>query len=493
LKLNKLSSLKKGFRNPAIIGIVLSILSVLITYSKNWILTRSFSPEEFGYFIYISTILGWIVTVATSGLNNGLLSYLITFNKKAEIKNIVGWVLGLSLKRGLIGVIIATVFFLLFISPRTNDATFLYFSLAIIIPISISISILSSTLIYQGHVILNNLISIIIINGCTLLLFVFLHFYGFDFYGLALASVLPVLLAIFYLIKKTNCVPIFNKKTLDESSKRSILSISNNILFSGLLYAFWIKAESFFLEINCGVGCVAYFYVPFQFAFLLTMVNTVMYGIVSAKLAQYEGNPEDQEILFHKSSYFCFYINLFLFFFLYMNAYDLLMVFGSIYANDQSVFTIKILSIAFLLYSYFGATAEVYMNMLNRNIYLLYSALLTFGISIIANLTFTLQMGVKGASISFLVTILSTSIIRTYFMRKKFFYKISFFSPVMIYTILSIPVLELLSYLSHQINNMYFRIIFCNSILFSFFIIALTINYRDIFNNFKYFGIKKEI
>jgi O-antigen/teichoic acid export membrane protein len=492
LKLDRFVFFKKGFENPAIIGIMLSILSVLITYSKNWILTRSFSPEEYGYFIYISTIIGWIVTIATSGLNNGVLSYLITFNKKKEYKFIVGWVLGLSIKRGLIGVLIATAFFLLFLSPKSNDSSFLYFSIAVLMPISISISILSSTMVYQGHVVLNNLINIIIINGGTLLFFVFLHFYGFNFYGLALASVLPVVFANFYLTKKTNCVPIFNRKTLDESTKRSILYTSNKILFSGLLYAFWIKAESFFLQLNCGEGCVAYFYVPFQFAFLLTMVNTVMYGVVSSKLAYYEDVFIDQEILYHKSSSFSFYINLLLFFFLYINAFDLLSIFGPIYANNQSVFVIKLLSLSFLLYSYFGATAEVYMNMLNKNTYLLYSAVLTFCISIASNLIFTLNFGVKGAAISFSVTILSTSIIRSYYIRKKFFYKISLLSPVIIYTIISIPVLEIVSYFSAKIDNIYFRVIFSNSILLASVILVLIINYENVLNNFKYFGIKKE-
>lgn len=491
-KLNSFLFLKKGFQNPAIIGVVLSIISVLITYSKNWILTRSFSPEEYGYFIYISTIISWIVTIATSGLNNGVLSYLITFNKKEEQKSIVGWVLGLSIKRGLIGILISIVFFLFILSPKSNDSSFLYFSIVILMPISISISILSSTMVYQGYVVLNNLVNIVIINGGTLLFFIFLHFYGFTFYGLALASVLPVVLANFYMTKKTNCTPIFNRKVLDESTKKSILYTSNKILFSGLLYAFWIKAESFFLQINCGEGCVAYFYVPFQFSFLLTMVNTVMYGVVSSKLAYYEGGSIDQEILYNKSSNFIFYINLLLFFFLYINAFDLLSIFGSNYANDQSVFVIRLLSLSFLLYSYFGATAEVYMNMLNKNIYLLYSALLTFCISIVSNLIFTLNFGVKGAAISFTVTILSTSIIRSYYIRKKFFYKISLLSPVIIYTIISIPVLEIVSYFSAKIDNIYLRVIFSNSILLASVILVLIIKYDTVLNNFKYFGIKKE-
>lgn len=493
-RLYKFGFLKKGFQNPALIGILLSILSVLITYIKNWILTRSFNPEEYGYFIYISTIIGWIITIATSGLNNGLLSYLIAFNEKLEQKTIVGWVLGLSIKRGFIGVIIATVFFLFFISPKRNDYNFLYFSITLLMPISISISILSSTLVYQGHVVLNNLVNIIIINGGTLLLFVLLHFYEFNFYGLALASILPVIIANFYLTKITNCIPIFNKKVLDHSTRRSILLISNKILFSGLLYAFWIKAESFFLQMNCGEGCVAFFYIPFQFAFLLTMINVVMYAVVSSKLVHYESDDfENQEILYHKASYFSFYINLFLFFFLYLNAFELLSVFGPIYSNDQSVFVIKILSISFLLYSCFGATAEVYMNMLNKNTYLLYSALLTFLISIVANLIFTLNFGVKGATISFSVTILTASIIRSYFIRKKFFYKIPLLSPVIIYTIISIPVLEIILFFSHKIDNIFLRIIFSNSFLLSFLILVLIINYENILKNLKYFGIKKSI
>lgn len=493
LRLNKSSFLISGLKNPAIIGILLSILSVLITYSKNWILTRSFTPEEYGYFLYISTIIGWIVTVATSGLNNGLLSYLITFNQKTEHKTIVGWVLGLSIKRGVIGIIIAIVFFIFFISQKSIDSSFLYFALAILMPISISITILGSTLIYQGYVVLNNLITIIILNGGTLLLFVILHFYKFNFYGLALASILPVVLANFYLMKKTNCKPIFNKNVLDETTRKSILFTSNKILFSGLLYAFWIKAESFFLQINCGEGCVAYFYVPFQFAFLLTMVNTVMYGVVSSKLAQYEGESEDQEILYHKSSYFSFYINLFLFFFLYLNAFDLLSIFGPIYATDQSVLVIKVLSFSFLLYSYYGATAEVYMNMLNKNTYLLYSAIATFCISIVANLIFTLHYGVMGASISFSVTILSTSIFRSYIIGKKFSYKIPVLSPVIVYTIISIPVLEILSYFDRKIDNIFLRLIFSNSILLASLILVLIINYENILKSFKYFGTKQNV
>jgi O-antigen/teichoic acid export membrane protein len=162
-------SSKLFFKNAAISGLVLSVLSALISYLKNWILARSLTLDEFGFFIYVSTIIGWISTIAMSGLNNGLLSFLVSTNQKYNIKNVVGWVLGLSIKRGFIAILISFVIYYFINKNHYFGDSFLYFSLAFLIPISISIYSISSVLIYQGFVVYNNFITTIVLNGGTLI------------------------------------------------------------------------------------------------------------------------------------------------------------------------------------------------------------------------------------------------------------------------------------------------------------------------------------
>jgi O-antigen/teichoic acid export membrane protein len=484
-------SSKLFFKNAAISGLVLSVLSALISYLKNWILARSLTLDEFGFFIYVSTIIGWISTIAMSGLNNGLLSFLVSTNQKYNIKNVVGWVLGLSIKRGFIAILISFVIYYFINKNHYFGDSFLYFSLAFLIPISISIYSISSVLIYQGFVVYNNFITTIVLNGGTLILLIILQVYGLNLYALGIISVVPSVLIFLFLIKKINIKPIFKDTITDSSIKKSILHKSIPILLSSIFYAFWIKSESFFLGINCGEGCIANFYVPFQFAFLLTIVNTVMYNVVASNLSQFNNNLRYQRYLYKNASYFIFYINLFIFSFIYLNTKYILSFYGLNFLNEKTVIATRVLSICFLLYSYFGATAEVYLNMLGKHKILFYSSIASLLVSIASNSFFTIKYGIVGAVISFSITILFTSFQRAYYIKKHFLYNISFIYPL-INLIFTIFFIQVILYYVGTFENTSKEIIISNILLIFLILIFLFKNIKKALLLVRFLGLKNK-
>lgn len=485
------SYLKSVFKNAAINGLILSVLSALISYLKNWVLAKSLTINEFGFFIFISTVIGWISTVAMSGLNNGLLSFLISTKKKYNFENVIGWVLGLSIKRGLFAILFSVLFFIFFNKSNHTGGSFLFFSLVLLIPISISIYSISSVLIYKGFIIYNNFITTIVLNGGTLFLLIILQFYGLNLYTLSIVSILPSLLIYLFLIKKIKIKPILRNLILDAEIKKSILNRSMPILLSSIFYAFWIKSESFFLGLNCGEGCVANFYIPFQFAFLLTIVNTVMYNVVASNLSKFNGNLRYQRHLYINTSNFIFYINLFIFSFIYLNTNFILSFYGKVFLNEKTVLATRILSICFLLYSYFGATAEVYLNMLGKQKTFLNSSLASFFVSVISNLIFTLKFGLVGAIVSFSITILFTSLHRVYYIKKHFSYKVSFLNPLLILAF-SLLLIHIIIYYTDSIDNNYKKLLISNFLLLMIIFIYLFKNFSKILFLIRFIGLENK-
>jgi O-antigen/teichoic acid export membrane protein len=482
--------IKSLLGNAAIAGLILSACSAFFTYFKTWILSSNFSSSEFGFFIYITTIIGWLITITTSGLNNGLLGYLVSSNNRSSQKTVAGIVLALSFRRGLMGVFAAAVVFITLLSPLSRSSSFLYFSIALLIPISVTTYLLNSILIHQGKVTLNSAINTFVLNGFSVILLIIFSFIGLNYYWLAVSITLPSILAYILLIKASKCVPVFRATNGYELDVKSVISRSNHMLASGLLYAFWIKAESFFLNNGCGASCVAHFYIPFQFAFLLTVVNTVLYGLVSSRLAHNPRTVDKDEALYNHASIFGYFTNFTIFMFIYINSNELLSLFGSEYNTTNGVTTIRLLSAAFLVYSYFGATAEIYLNMLGKHKYLFMSAAFTAVVSLITNIIITLNYGSLGAACSFTVTILATCWIRNYFVKKFLGIYLNNSYRILAYTITSSLIMELFLIVLNKLG--YFqKIIIGNSLLFILISIFIFIYQNNVRENLKFVGMIK--
>ncbi len=478
--------------NAAIAGLIFSACSAFFTYFKTWILSSNFNSSDFGFYIYITTIIGWIVTIATSGLNNGLLGYLVSSKNRSSQNTVSGLVLALSFRRGLIGVFVAAIVFITFLSPLPSNNTFLYFSIVLLLPVSVMIYSLNSILIHQGKVTLNNAINTFVLNGgAVLILIIILSIYDLNYYHLALSIVLPVLLAYGLLVKVAECVPVFRVKPGFELDIKSIVSHSNHMLASALLYSFWIKAESFFLNNGCGSSCVAHFYIPFQFAFLLTMVNTVLYGVISSRLSQQTRCNYNDELLYNHASIFGYFTNFVGFMFIYINSQELLSLFGSEYNTLNGAITIKLLSAAFLVYSYFGATAEIFLNILGRHKYLLLSAILTAILSLVANLLITLKYGAIGAAYSFTLTILATCWLRNFFIKKYLGIYLNCGYRFLVCTIVSAFIMELILIPLNQLGH-FQKIIFGNLLLFVTIAIFAFIYRKNVWSNLRFIGVIKK-
>lgn len=483
--------LKSLISNAAIAGLILSAFSAFFTYFKTWILSSNFSSSDFGFYIYITTIIGWLITITTSGLNNGLLGYLVSSKNRTSRNTVAGMVLALSLRRGLMGVFAAAVLFITWLYPLPRSSTFLYFCIALLIPVSVMTYLLNSILIHQGNVTINSAINTFVLNGLSVLFLIILSTVGLNYYWLALSINIPAVVAYVLLTKVTKCVPIFGAKNGYELDVKSVVSRSNHMLASGLLYAFWIKAESFFLNNGCGSICVAHFYIPFQFAFLLTMVNTVLYGVVSSRLAHKPRSVDNDALLYNHASIFGYSINFAGFMFIYINSGELLSLFGSEYNTPNGVTTIKLLSAAFLLYSYFGATAEVFLNILGKHKYLLVSAAFTAAISLISNLMITLNYGSIGAACSFTLTILTTCWIRNYLVKKFLCIYLDHSYRILVYTLGSALIMELALIPLDQFGYVQ-KIIVGNSLLFFAIAMFTFINRKNAKENLQFIGMIKK-
>jgi O-antigen/teichoic acid export membrane protein len=487
----KFEKLRKLTINAAIIGIVLSAISSLFSYLRNWILSSAFSAEEFGIYIYILTLIGWMMTLCLSGLNTALLSYLINTKNNSNYKLVVGWVLGRSIKHGVLGAIILIVTFPLFIDNSTKAILFLYISLAISIPFSIGIYILNSTLIYQGKIIFNNAINVLVLNGATTVMIGILYLVNLNFYSLSLVSVAPLLIIYFYLKGITKCYIIYNDNIIEKETKRLITKSSLLILFSTLLYSFWIKAEIFFLNKWCGSECIPLYFVPFQYAFLLTIINTILFNIATSKINLMRRTERSLNCIYNRTAIFGLIINIPLFLLIYINSNELLKLFGSQYTNTESLVSIKILSIAFLLYGYLASTSEVFFNMLNGQSIFLKSSLISFFTSILANIIFTINFGVIGASISLSITILVTIYIRSYMANRQLKLKIMINYKIISSIIIIIIFIECFDLYFRDINDRIFRIIILNSILITASFLIYKIFKTTLNKYIYYFGLIK--
>jgi len=472
----------------AIVGFTLSVFSALLTYLKTWILALSFSSTELGFYVYITTIIGWVVTIFASGLNSGLLSYLVNCNRQDVLRSVIGWVLSLSIKRGIVGVVAAFAIYAILIQPQQIDHFMLYSAISLMIPISILIYSLNSVLIYQGKVSLSGYINTFVLNGGSVFLLFLLNIFELNFYGLAMVAVIPTFVAFWLLIKITKYKPLFGSFDNINEEKTSILNRSNHMLISGLLYAYWIKAESIFLNYGCGASCVAKFYIPYQFAFVLTMINSVLYNIVSSKLSKENSDLGYQSRLYNNASLLGFYINLVAFSFIYLNSSELLSLFGNEYNTNQGALTIKLVGASFLLYSYYGSTSEIYLNMLGKHKQLLHSAVITAVISVLANVIFTLQYGLIGAVISFSITIMSASLIRMYLIKIYLGIHLKNDFSVVVLTAFLVLAMEFILMLLAQMA-IYSKIITINLIII-FFAASISLYYRKyIIENLRFIGI----
>lgn len=479
-------------RNVAISGLILSGCSALFTYIKTWILSSSFSSSDFGFYIYITTIIGWIVTIATSGLNTGLLGYLVSSNSSPSQRIVSRLVLALSFRRGLIGVFVAAIVFVIFLSPLPINHAFLYFSIILLIPISVMTYLLNSILIHQGKVALNNVINTFVLNGASVLVLLVINIiFKLNFYYLAVSIVFPAFLAFGLLVKVTGYAPLFRAKSGYEFDVENIVNCSKHMLASGILYSFWIKAESFFLNNACGSSCVAHFYIPYQFAFLLTMVNTVLYGIVSSRLSCQPQSVDNNQKLYNHASIFGYCTNFVAFMFIYINSKELLSIFGVEYGTPIEVSLLKLLSAAFLVYSYFGATAEIFLNVLGGHKYLLISAALTAALSLIANLILTFNYGVIGAAFSLTLTILSACWIRNFFVKKLLGVNLLKSYHILVLTVIAALIMELVLIPLNKLDS-FQKIIYGNSFLLTVIVAFVFIRLKYIREVLKFIGMMKK-
>lgn len=400
------------------IGLIVSKIS---TYLYRIIIARGFGPETYGVFSLSIMIVGWFVLFSNLGLAEGIVRYIPYYVGKKKINN-ARYLFRKSFYILLtLGLILGIILFFLssFIANEIFKEPALFNFLRVfsfLIPLSIILKLLLSSLQAYQKVGWTTLISSILATSIKVVIISALIFIGFETESIMFSYLFEAIIVVviaFFVCKKV--IPkLFIKDNLNKRKGiiKEVLAYSLPLFFAGMAWTIFNFTDSFIIGYFKGAREVGIYNAAIPIAMLLMISSQLFMQLFFPLVTKYysQGKKEIVKQLSQQVGKWIFTINLPIFILLLIfPEIFLAFFFGKEYvtaANALRFFSIGIFSLTFAFeISYKLIAMKGKSKVLSNNIIFISIA------NVLLNIWLVPKYGINGAAISTMSSLLALSII----------------------------------------------------------------------------------
>jgi len=400
------------------------IIFALLNFIFDFVAARFLGAAIYGKFVYIYSFLVFLSYFVLLGINNGLVYYIPKFihnNESNKLFNIINFyvfiITILSIFISLI-LIIKSSWITKNILNNINLSSILKISSPLIILIVI-------TCFYQS--VLKGLEEIFLyaftrnffeplIRVIFIIIFIIL---GFKVLGLIFSYILSFLLCLililYKLIKKNKIFSyfgkIYSKDTID------ILKYSFPLLFSGLLFILMTKVDVFMIGFFLEEKWVGIYNIAIRlgtFSAIVYLAIKIVFKPVISRLYHKNKNKE-LENLNKTLSKWIFGSNFIVFLIVLIFNKEIMKIFGNEFLLGS--FALILITCSQTIKSSVGASGLIII-MTGYSVFDFYINLIAVLVNIVLNILFIPRLGINGAAIAFLVSLLLNNVLKVLFVLK---------------------------------------------------------------------------
>lgn len=397
-------------------------LSKILSYVYRVIIARQFGPEAYGLFSLAVMLSGWIIVIATLGLNEGVLRYISLFRGKREIGKIQYVIRASAMLLAAAGVLGGVILYLsapfLAVDIFHNKSLIIFLRIfSFIVPLSVVGNVFLPTLRAYEEIGWHSFISNILTNVLHVSSLILLIILGFGIKSIPLSYFMGALFVFFtaFIVCKYKIPNIFKATNINSKNKSNILkeliSYSWPLLFVGAVWRVFSWTDSFLIGYFKNASDVGIYNAALPIALLISFSSQLFlqlfYPLINKEYAL--GNKELIRQLSQQVGKWIYAIILpFFILLLVFPEIVLTILFGPEYVSASS--SLRILSFGILFISLFEISLKI-LNMEGSSKKILVDILLIATLNFILNIILIPRYGINGAALSTTISFISLSII----------------------------------------------------------------------------------
>lgn len=424
------NSLKRVVKTSSFVFVGIFI-SKILTYAYKAIIARNFGAEVFGLFSLSLMISGWMLAIASFGLDAGLSRYIPFYRgkqQKEKIKYLFQHITSILIISGIIfGILLfilsETISIRIFNNPQLTSFLRIF---SIIIPFSLLSGPLMGALKAYEKIGWHSFIFNIFQNGVKLIVLIFLIVLGINNESVAWSYLLGVLsmVVLAYIILKKKIKELFGKVNLKDIEKndisKKVWNFSWPLLFYSIIGVMFYWTDTFLLGYFKSANEVGYYGSAITIVMLLIIAPELLTQLFFPLIIKAYSQKKHVLIknLSKQISKWIFLVNLplFLIMFLFPGAF-INILFGAAFLKAETA--LKILAIGFLFSSVTIISTQL-MYASGKSKIILMNIIISAVINIILNLILIPipkilfienQSGLEGAAIATTISIILLNIL----------------------------------------------------------------------------------
>lgn len=397
-------------------------LSKVLSYAYRVIIARQIGPEAYGLFSLAVMLSGWIIVIATLGLNEGVLRYVSLFRGKQETGKIQYVIKASAMLLVVAGVLGGVILYLsapfLSIEIFHNESLIIFLRIfSFVVPISVVGNVFLPTLRAYEEIGWYSFISNILTNVLHVLSLILLIILGFGIKSIPLSYFIGTFFVFLtaFIVCKHKIPRIFKATKINSKTKSRILkeliSYSWPLLFVGAIWRVFSWTDSFLIGYFKNASDVGIYNAALPIALLISFSSQLFlqlfYPLINKEYAK--GNKEVIKQLSQQVGKWIYALILPLFVLLLIFPETILnILFGPEYIGASNA--LRILSFGVLFISLFEISLRV-LNMEGSSKKILVDIISIAILNLILNIILIPKYGISGAALSTTISFISLSII----------------------------------------------------------------------------------
>lgn len=401
-----------------------TIIGLILNFLARIVITRFYTPEDYGLYNLFYTVLSIFLTFGLLGLRTGIsrfIGYYTGSGEKEKIKGVETWGLIIGFVNGIFFGII-----LFLMAPQiailfTSSPEYVHYLriAAFTLPFY---ALLSSVIsIFRGHQRAQEKIIFYDLgrNGIFLLLILTLGFFAIPFvgviYSMFFATVITsISIFIYYIQKQKGLIKTIESFSFSPSIAKEVLLFSTPLMFVGIMYNLMAWTDTMLIGFFLPDSMVGYYNVAKPLSIFITnalIIVTFIYSPVVAALYAQKKFKENDVIFTTLTKWICLISLPLAMTFFFFSESVILFLFDSEYS--PAAIPLKILCIGYFFEALNGPNGPT-LTAYNRTKFLMFATGLAAGMNILFNVLLIPIYGIIGAAYATSFTLVFVNIIRTY-------------------------------------------------------------------------------
>lgn len=462
------------------------IISKLASYGYKIVIAKSFGPDVYGIFSLVVIVISIIASIATIGLNEGIIRYISYYRGKNKFNNI-SKLITKSRNIFIFTSIIFTVLLILFAPLISNKVFHSKESTSILIGMGIAIPFVILSGLYlgvlRGFEKIKTYSSLInIFQNCSRLILILIFILmGFGIFAITLSYVITfvglLFLAWFYSKIELGKIKI-RKDNVEKNLMKNAMNYSWPLLFTGVLYNAFYWADSLLLGYFSTVEIVGFYSAAITimsiFGIAPDLFMQMFFPLISFKFSQ--GKKELIAQITRQVAKWIYLLNILVFILIFLFPdFFLRILFGDEFIG--AAVTLRLLSIGALFSSTLGMSTNL-LSVMGKTKIVLGDFIVFTALNLILNIILIPDFGMIGAAVTTIITQFIFLITTFYQVRKSFGFS---FLKVTNLKILAIALI-IMTFVFYILRN---KILSVTKIFLLFFVISLV--YISLIYMFKLF------